>query len=128
MDERVAGQAEPEAAGTNDATEAAREPAALPLGEGAAEVADVSAALAEAVGRYREALRALHPELPAEVLTGATVAELDAALERALAVREQVARALARSAVPAGAPVRGEPGVEGLSPFEKIRAGLARQR
>ncbi len=84
----------------------------------------------EAVHRYRAALLAQSPELPAELVTGETVEEVEAAVQRA---RELVARVRDRLAmdavrvVPAGSPLRSPPNLDALSPAEKIRLGLSRR-
>ncbi len=81
--------------------------------------------------RYREAVLASEPELPAELVTGASVEEIDASLERA---RETVARVRGHlesqaqaGRVPAGAPERSGPDLSALSAEEKIRLGLGRR-
>ena len=80
--------------------------------------------------RYRELILQQAPELPEELVTGDSVAEIDAALECA---RETVARvrghieSQAQAArVPVGAPVRLGPDLSGLSAAEKIQQGLGR--
>ncbi|RLC91913.1 MAG: hypothetical protein DRI39_09325 [Chloroflexi bacterium] len=82
--------------------------------------------LSEAVNRYRDALLKQHPEIPADMLEGDTVAALDASLEQARAVVDNVKRHLAER-VPAGAPQRTGPDISSMSPGEKITYGL-RQR
>ncbi len=78
--------------------------------------------------RYRELALQHSPELPADLVVGDTVEEIEAALQQA---RETVARVrghLEQQAqagrVPVGAPPRGAPDVSGLSAEEKIRMGL----
>jgi DNA repair exonuclease SbcCD ATPase subunit len=82
----------------------------------------------EAVQRYREAVLQREPHLPADLVTGETVAELDAAIERARQTVAQVRQHLEQQAqalrVPAGAPARGSPDASDLSAGEKIRLGL----
>jgi hypothetical protein len=82
----------------------------------------------EAVQRYRAALLAQSPELPAELVTGDTVEEVEAAVQRTRElvdrVREQLAMDTGR-VVPAGSPPRRPPDLDALSPAEKIRLGLA---
>jgi len=97
-----------------------------------AEVEQLRAALAVqvesnrlAVERLRAALLATEPAVSADMVTGATAAEVEASFASAAdfvrRVREQALRDAA-AAVPAGAPgrVAGQPG----SAFEKIRSGL----
>ncbi len=88
----------------------------------------VHTARREAVQRYRAALLAQSPELPADLVTGETVEEVEAAVQRAREivgrVREQLVVETGH-AVPAGSPPRRPPDLDGLSPEEKIRYGLA---
>jgi outer membrane protein TolC len=91
----------------------------------------------EAVHRYRAALLAQSPELPAELVTGETVEEVEATVQRArelvARVRDQLATDTGRAAppaeaaVPAGSPPRRPPDLDALSPTEKIRLGLSRR-
>ncbi len=82
----------------------------------------------EALQRYREAALQREPQLPADLVTGDTVSELDAAIERARQTVAQVRQHLEQQAqalrVPAGAPARGSPDASELSAGEKIRLGL----
>jgi len=82
----------------------------------------------EALGRYREAALQREPQLPGDLVTGSTVSELDAAIERARQTVAQVRQHLEQQAqalrVPAGAPARGSPDASDLSAGEKIRLGL----
>jgi chromosome segregation ATPase len=82
----------------------------------------------EALQRYRDALLQREPQLPAELVTGETVSELEAAVERARQTVAQVRQHLEQQAqalrVPAGAPARGSPDPSELSAGEKIRLGL----
>ena len=89
---------------------------------------DESRRLAE---RYRAVLVMAAPEVPAELIQGESVEELDRSLVSArdlvARVREQMqAQTVAR--VPAGSPVRGAPDVSGLSPAEKIRLGISERQ
>jgi len=86
-------------------------------------------ALREAVERYRGALLAGAPEVPAELVAGATLDEVDAsfaAAREALArIRTEVALSLEREGFPVGAPARDDLGsIEGMSAAEKIAYGL----
>jgi chromosome segregation ATPase len=78
--------------------------------------------------RYRGLVLAHEPDLPADLVAGASIEALD---EAVLQARQTVARVRqhleeqARSQrVPAGAPVRAAPDLSVLSPAEKIRQGL----
>ena len=82
-----------------------------------------------AVSGYREALRLAHPELPPDLVRGETPEELAASVEAAQALVEKVRAALRSerdaARIPAGAPVDSGPDLAGLSPREKIAAGIA---
>lgn len=85
--------------------------------------------LQDAVMKYRQALLDAHPVIPEQLLSGTTVEELEASLERARTavekVRQRLEEEMARSlAVPAGAPVRRSPDLSSLSTREKILYGL----
>lgn len=93
-------------------------------------VTEVQAASREAVERVRQSILEREPDLPQELVTGETVADLDAAVSQARQTVAQVRQHLEQQAqslrVPAGAPVRGAPDVSGMTASEKIRAGLSR--
>jgi hypothetical protein len=80
------------------------------------------------VAKYLDAVRLANPDIPGEIIAGDTVEEIDASLARATAIADSVRanmEARARETrVPAGSPPRGEISVEGLSPREKIAAGI----
>jgi hypothetical protein len=94
------------------------------------EIEAAHAARREAVTRYRESLLAGSPDLPPELVTGDTLAEVDASAQSARAlvtrVREQVVAADTARPVPAGSPARRPPDTSAMSPGEKIRYGLER--
>ncbi|MBI4297010.1 MAG: hypothetical protein HY676_00580 [Chloroflexi bacterium] len=87
--------------------------------------------LASAVSRYREVALAQAPDVPAELVSGETVEEVEASLKRArdivTQVRERLVAREAEGRVPAGAPPRRPPDLSSLSPLEKITQGLARR-
>ncbi len=84
----------------------------------------------EAVQRYRELVLEREPQLPADLVTGDSVGEVDSAVERARQTVAQVRQHLDQQAqalrVPAGAPARGGPDASELSSAEKIRLGLSK--
>jgi hypothetical protein len=84
--------------------------------------------LRDAVARLREAMLEREPDLPGDIVTGETVNDLDAAIQRARETVAQVRQHLEHQAqtqrIPAGAPIRGAPDTSALSPGEKIRLGL----
>jgi len=92
------------------------------------ERASLSDALTTAVAKYLEASRALNATIPGDVIAGQTIEEIDASVEKAKAIATAVKANLEAQAkeakVPAGAPTRSEISLEGLSPREKIAAGI----
>jgi hypothetical protein len=92
------------------------------------ELASVKEAYAQAISKYLEAARALNAAIPQDVIAGQTIEEIDASVEKAKAIANAVKANLEAQAkeakVPAGAPTRGEIALEGLSPREKIAAGI----
>jgi len=93
-----------------------------------AEGAAISEARDRAVAKYLDAMRLTNPTIPPDVIAGATIEEIEASLARATTIAESVRANLESRAketkVPAGAPARGEISPEGLSPREKIAAGI----
>jgi len=88
-----------------------------------AKVEDLSATLAHAIGKYQVLAAAQVPQAPAEMITGATIADIDAAVAGARALVDKVQAGLEASAaavVPPGAPVRTGPDLSSMSPKEKI--------
>lgn len=83
-----------------------------------------------AVAKYREAVLTTSPELPADLVKGDTVTEIEASLAQARQVVTRVREHLEaqqgqRTAyIPVGAPSRLGPDLSGLSPQEKIALGL----
>jgi cell division septum initiation protein DivIVA len=81
-----------------------------------------------AASRYRELLMASEPSLPADLVFGDSVSEIDDAAARARQTVAQVRQHLETRAqalrVPAGAPARGVPDTSAMTPAEKIRSGL----
>jgi len=88
-------------------------------------------AAAAATEKYLEAQRNLHPDLPADLVKGATIEEIDESVKAGLTVVDAVKANLANEAknnrVPAGAPTR-EVDLEALTAEEKIKLGLAQQK
>ena len=82
----------------------------------------------KAVAKYLGAVKLANPTIPGDVIAGSTIEEIDAAVAKALSIASAVKanlEAQARQAkVLAGAPPRGEISLEGLSPREKIAAGI----
>ena len=78
--------------------------------------------------QYRELALQHSPELPAELVAGGTVEEVEQSLQRARETVSKVRGHLESEAqagrVPVGAPARSEPDLSALSPEEKISFGL----
>jgi len=96
----------------------------------ATEVESLKTNLQAAVGKYQGLLLASNPQIPHELIQGASIDELNASVENARAlvskIREQVAKEAETARVPPGAPPRTGVEVEALSPTEKIKYGLRR--
>jgi len=94
----------------------------------AAELTQVKEANAQAVSKYLDVVRAANSTIPQDIIAGDTIEEIDASLAKATTIAESVKANLEAQAkeakVPAGAPTRGEISVEGLTPKEKIAAGI----
>jgi chromosome segregation ATPase len=92
---------------------------------------DLHARLQAAVGKYREALLTAAPEVFEDMVTGESIEEVDAAMERArqtvLQVRERLESQAQAGRVPMGSPPRTAPDLSALSPIEKIRLGLGQK-
>ena len=82
----------------------------------------------QAVAKYLDAVRLANPAIPRDIIAGDTIEEIDASLAKATTIAESVRASLEAQAkearVPPGAPPRTEISVEGLSPREKIAAGI----
>lgn len=93
------------------------------------EVEAVNARLAQAVELYRASLLASDPDVPEDMVQGATVEAVQESLERARQMVAQVRGRLEAQAsverTPLGAPARSAPDVSALSPQEKILMGLS---
>jgi len=94
----------------------------------AAELAQVKEAKGQALAKYLSMAKALNPAIPEGIIAGETIEEIDTSVEKGKAIVESVKKAMEAEAsqakVPAGAPTRGEISLEGLSPREKIAAGI----
>ena len=94
----------------------------------AAELATVNQAKGEAVAKYLGMAKAHNPAIPEGIIGGETIEEIEQSVEKGKAIVEAVKKTMEAEAagtkVPAGAPPRGEISLEGLSPREKIAAGI----
>jgi hypothetical protein len=92
-----------------------------------AQVKNQEAQLQEALEQHKRDLLKDHPEIPEEMLTGTSIAELNASLEKASQLVERVKKNLEVQSIPIGAPVRSAPDIESLSPTEKIKYALRKE-
>jgi hypothetical protein len=85
----------------------------------------------DAAARYRDLVLRGEPALPPDLISGDTIAAIDASLaaarEIAGRVRSHIEAQTQAARVPAGAPQRGGPDLSALSPDEKIKYGLAQR-
>jgi len=92
------------------------------------ELANTKEARGQAVAKYLGMAKALNPTIPEGIIAGETIEEIEQSVEKGKAIVAAVKKAIqaeaAATKVPAGAPTRGEISLEGLSPREKIAAGL----
>jgi len=98
----------------------------------AAELDQVKEANTQAISKYLDAVRLANPAIPQDIIAGDTIEDIDASLAKAATIAESVKANLEAQAketrVPAGAPTRGEISLEGLTPREKIAAGIKQSR
>ena len=84
----------------------------------------LNGSLETTIKAYRDVLLAANQNIPEELITGTTIDELNASVEKAATlvsqVRESIEAELAAGRVPAGAPPRTPPDLSALSPREKI--------
>jgi len=92
-----------------------------------AELATVKEARDEAVSRYLGMAKVSNPQVPGDMISGETIADIDASVEKGKglvsAVKKTLESEAAAAKVPAGAPTRGET-TEGMSNKDMIAAGL----
>jgi len=92
------------------------------------ELTVVKESLSGAVAKYRAAVLATAPEVPAELVKGESINEIDTSLEQARGivskVRQQLEAEAEANKVPAGAPSRTPQDLSALSPAEKIAYAL----
>jgi len=99
------------------------------LEEAATKLSNVSSVLTDAVSKYLSVTRETNPTVPADIITGDTIEEIDLSLEKGIGIvasgKKSIASQAAEGTGPAGAPERGgEIGLETMSAREKISAGI----
>lgn len=86
----------------------------------------------QAIGAFKGAVLKANPLIPPELVTGATVAEITASVEKATAIVNKVKEGLAKETqtqtIPPGAPGRTEPDTSGYSTTEKIKLGIEKAK
>jgi hypothetical protein len=94
----------------------------------AGELAHAKEAYTKATAKYLGMVKAANLTIPGDIIAGQTIEDIDASLAKALSIATAITANLEAQAkqakVPAGAPARGEIPTEGLSPREKIAAGI----
>ena len=87
--------------------------------------------LANAVNSYRTLITGNNAEIPAELIHGKSIQEIDNSLMSAKIlvnkIRQGLESEVSATRIPGGAPVRGEPDISGLSPIEKIKFAMERK-
>jgi flagellar biosynthesis/type III secretory pathway protein FliH len=82
----------------------------------------------EAVTAYRKLAVSSNPVFSEELITGSTIAEVDASMKKvndlAAGIKTRLEAELKETIIPAGAPERSGPDTSGMSPREKIKAGI----
>ena len=98
----------------------------------AAELVSIKEAHGLAIGKYLDAVKAANPTIPLDIIAGATIEEIDVSVEKAQSIATAVRASLEAQAkearVPAGAPLRESLNIDGLSPREKIVAGIQQKQ
>jgi hypothetical protein len=81
-----------------------------------------------AVTAYRKLAVSSNPLFSEELITGSTIAEVDASIKKvndlAAGIKTRLEAELKAIVIPAGAPERSGPDTSGMSPREKIKAGI----
>lgn len=81
-----------------------------------------------AVAAYRKLAVSSNPIFTEELLTGSTIEEVQACMQKvsglAAGIRARLEAELKETIIPAGAPERSGPDTSGMSPREKIKQGL----
>jgi len=95
-------------------------------------VSELGDKLGQAVSSYRTLAVETNSQVPEELITGATVEEISASLERAInlvsRVKQELESEIASSRVPIGSPERTPINLEALSPREKIEYAIGGRR
>jgi hypothetical protein len=94
--------------------------------------ASLTANYESAVGAYRGQVLKANPLVPAEMVLGNTVADIDQAVEKATAlvgkIKEGLNQEIQQATIPAGAPGRTAPDTSNMTTREKITHGISNAR
>lgn len=94
----------------------------------AADIASLSTGNQAAVAAYRKLAVSSNPIFTDELITGSTIEEIDASMQKvnglAAGIKTRLEAELKETIIPAGAPERSGPDTSGMSPREKIKQGL----
>ena len=92
----------------------------------------LNGSLETTINAYREVLLTANQNIPQELITGTTIDELNASVEKAATlvsqVRESIEAEIAAGRVPAGAPPRTPQDLSALSAREKIEYAVSKSR
>jgi uncharacterized coiled-coil protein SlyX len=96
------------------------------------QLAELESRLSQAVEAYRALVIKANPAVPAELISGESVEEIDKSLANARVlvdrVRQELESEIAAAKIPAGAPPRTSPDFSALSPKEKIQYAIGERR
>jgi uncharacterized coiled-coil protein SlyX len=96
------------------------------------QLAELESRLSQAVEAYRAQVIKANPAVPAELISGESVEEIDKSLANAKVlvdrVRQELESEIAAAKIPAGAPPRTPPDFSALSPKEKIQYAIGERR
>lgn len=87
--------------------------------------------LQSAASRYKAVVLQVHTDLPPSLIEGGTIDQVEASIVKAKTIVQHVRDTLTAQAaaqVPGGAPVRGGPDIDGMSPIDKIKYSLATRK
>jgi hypothetical protein len=96
------------------------------------QLAELESRLSQAVEAYRALVVKANPAVPAELISGKSVEEIDQSLANAQVlvdrVRQELESEIASAKIPAGAPSRTPLDFSALSPKEKIQYAIGERR
>ncbi len=104
----------------------------LALGDTEKKLSQLNATLTQTVDTYKALTIESNPGVPAELIAGKTVGEVNESLKNARGiidrVRQEMEAEASRMRIPAGAPQRSPLDLSGLSPREKIQYAIGGKR